>query len=121
MKSFKSPRVFLALFTALACIYANANSIDLSAFAGQHADLITGLGLLLCTGEIQMIMKAIDRVEEGVQGMRNMQTELVDRVLQLEQKRTAPGPDGSLSGSSFGNGGSQSLGDKFLEYRDSDI
>lgn len=115
MKSFKSPRVFLALFTALACIYANANSIDLSAFAGQHADLITGLGLLLCTGEIQMITKAIDRVEEGIKGISTKQTELADRVLQLEQKRTAPGPDGSIGGSSFGNGGGQSLGDKFLE------
>lgn len=115
MKSFKSPRVFLALFTALACIYANANSIDLSAFAGQHTDLITGLGLLLCTGEIQMITKALDRVEEGIQGMNTKQRELADRVLQLEQKGTAPGPNGSLSGSSFGNGGGQSLGDKFLE------
>ena len=89
MKSFKSPRVFLALFTALACIYANANSIDLSAFAGQHADLITGLGLLLCTGEIQMITKAMDRVEEGIEGMKTQQRELADRVLMIEQRGTA--------------------------------
>lgn len=101
---------------AFVSIGAQAAGVDVAGFVAAHAELFAGLGLLGMAGEIDnvAIMKAIDGVEANLKKMAdkaaeemkslgkvsedtktaidnigNEQRELADRLLKLEQMKTA--------------------------------
>lgn len=107
MKNTNLSRLVFGLAIAFLAIGVQALGFDVQSFAVQHADVLAGLSML-CVGDITIITKALDKIETGLEEGKTGRAELADRVLQLEQKRSA----GSFT-NEHKTGGS-SLGDKFI-------
>ncbi|WP_367846801.1 phage major capsid protein [Rhodoferax sp. WC2427] len=110
VKTSNLSRLAICLAIASLSVAAQAFGLDLHGFAMQHTDLLAGLSMM-CVGDLTLIGKSLDKIETGLRESKSIQTELADRVLQLEQKGGE-----ILTGDYIQK--SVSLGDQFLKAFD---
>lgn len=79
--------VCLVLALSALSLGAQAAGIDVHGFIIQHADAAAGLSMM-GVGNIELLMKSLDKIEGNLLGVKNNQAELADRVLGLEQRST---------------------------------
>ena len=109
--------LFLVAILAAVSFGAQAAGYDVQGFAAAHADVAAGLSML-CVGNMEVLMKSMDAIEKNLQAQAEKaegqiktigkvsedtktaidaigvsQRELADRLLQIEQKQTAPAGD----------------------------
>lgn len=110
--------LFLVAIMAAVSFGAQAAGYDVQGFAAAHADVFAGLSML-CVGNMEVLMKSIDALEKNITAQADkangeflslgkvstdtktaldtlgtQQREFADRLLQIEQKQTAPAGDG---------------------------
>lgn len=117
--------LFLVALLAAVSFGAQAAGYDVQGFVAAHSDVFAGLSLL-CVGNMEVLMKSIDSLEKNINAqaekangeflslgkvstdtktaldtLGTQQREFADRLLQIEQKKTAPAGDGD-KGESYG-------------------
>lgn len=125
----KSNRLIMVALVAVAACFsvaAQAAGFDVGGFLGQHPDMLAGLSMLACVGNIDLLMKSMDGIEKKISDMATKadgemktlgkvsddtktaietigitQREFADRLLMVEQKSTATN-DQAPADESFG-------------------
>ena len=117
--------LFLVAILAAVSFGAQAAGFDVQGFTAAHADIAAGLSML-CVGNMEVLMKSMDTIEKNLQVQAEKaegqfktlgkvsedtktaldtigisQRELADRMLQLEQKGSAPAAEGT-KGETYG-------------------
>lgn len=114
MKSKNLALIALVVIASALSFAAQAAGIDVTAFFGQHSDVLAGLSMLGAAGTLENVMKALDGVDSKITKMAEKaegeiktlgkasedtktaienigieQRTLADRLLQIEQKSSA--------------------------------
>jgi HK97 family phage major capsid protein len=122
--------LFLVAILAAVSFGAQAAGYDVQGFAAAHADVVAGLSML-CVGNMEVLMKSMEAIENNLKAQAEKaegqiktigkvsedtktaidaigisQRELADRLVQLEQSKSAPAGEGDKA---------ESYGEQFVK------